>query len=82
MRVAIGVLAVVWLRSWRAWPNLRARRFWTLSSVWLAGLLFFSWFLNWHVNAADALLAVPPIVLLIFRNRRSANVDELDLMRL
>jgi hypothetical protein len=31
-------------------------------------MLFFSLFLNWHVNAADALLAVPPVVLLIFRD--------------
>jgi hypothetical protein len=34
---------------------------------WLGGLLLFSLFLNWHVNAADALLAAPPVVLLVFR---------------
>jgi 4-amino-4-deoxy-L-arabinose transferase-like glycosyltransferase len=36
--------------------------------LWLGGVLCFSWFLNWHVNAADALLAVPPVVLLVFRD--------------
>ena len=28
----------------------------------------FSAFLNWHVNAADALLAAPPVLLLLFRS--------------
>ncbi len=36
--------------------------------LWLAGLLVFSCFLNWHVNAADALLAAPPVLLLLFRD--------------
>jgi len=36
--------------------------------LWLAGLLIFSCFLNWHVNAADALLAAPPVLLLLFRD--------------
>jgi len=36
--------------------------------VWLGGILFFSLFLNWHVNAADALLALAPTLLLIFRD--------------
>jgi 4-amino-4-deoxy-L-arabinose transferase-like glycosyltransferase len=36
--------------------------------LWLAGLLVFTAFLNWHVNAADALLAAPPILLLLFRD--------------
>jgi 4-amino-4-deoxy-L-arabinose transferase-like glycosyltransferase len=35
--------------------------------LWLGGLLLFTMFLNWHVNAADALLAAPPILLLLFR---------------
>jgi 4-amino-4-deoxy-L-arabinose transferase-like glycosyltransferase len=38
--------------------------------LWLAGLLVFSCFLNWHVNAADALLAAPPVLLLLFRDTR------------
>jgi 4-amino-4-deoxy-L-arabinose transferase-like glycosyltransferase len=36
--------------------------------LWLLGLLVFSAFLNWHVNAADALLAAPPVLLLVFRH--------------
>jgi 4-amino-4-deoxy-L-arabinose transferase-like glycosyltransferase len=36
--------------------------------LWLGGLLVFSSFLNWHVNAADALLAAPPALLLLFRD--------------
>jgi 4-amino-4-deoxy-L-arabinose transferase-like glycosyltransferase len=36
--------------------------------LWLVGFLVFSMFLNWHVNAADALLAAPPLILLVFRN--------------
>jgi hypothetical protein len=36
--------------------------------LWLVGLLVFTMFLNWHVNAADALLAAPPILLLLFRD--------------
>ncbi len=37
--------------------------------LWLGGTLFFSMFLNWHVNAADALLAAPPLLLLLFRDQ-------------
>jgi 4-amino-4-deoxy-L-arabinose transferase-like glycosyltransferase len=37
-------------------------------ALWLLGLLVFSAALNWHVNAADALLAAPPVLLLLFRN--------------
>ena len=37
-------------------------------ALWLAGLLVFSLRLNWHVNAADALLAAPPVLLLMFRD--------------
>ena len=35
--------------------------------LWIAGVVFFSMFLNWHVNAADALLAAPPLILMLFR---------------
>ncbi len=38
--------------------------------LWLGGLLVFSLFVNWHVNAADALLAAPPALLLWFRRPR------------
>ncbi len=37
-------------------------------ALWLAGFLIWSLFLNWHVNAADALLAAPPLLLLLFRH--------------
>jgi 4-amino-4-deoxy-L-arabinose transferase-like glycosyltransferase len=36
--------------------------------LWLGGLLVFTALLNWHVNAADALLAAPPVLLLVFRH--------------
>jgi hypothetical protein len=36
--------------------------------LWLGGLLVFTLFLNWHVNAADALLTAPVVVLLVFRD--------------
>ncbi|MFQ5416619.1 MAG: glycosyltransferase family 39 protein [Myxococcota bacterium] len=36
--------------------------------LWLGGIVFFSAFLNWHVNAADALLAAPATILLVFRD--------------
>jgi hypothetical protein len=38
--------------------------------LWLGGLLCFSVLVNWHVNAADALLAAPPALLLLFRHER------------
>ncbi len=37
-------------------------------SLWLAGFLVWSLFLNWHVNAADALFAAPPLLLILFRH--------------
>lgn len=36
--------------------------------LWLLGFLAFTTLFNWHVNAADALLAAPPVLLLLFRN--------------
>jgi len=58
---------VVWGAGFRP-SRIRAGAIEQFLLLWLVGLLFFSWFLNWHVNAADALLAVPPVVLLIFRD--------------
>lgn len=37
-------------------------------ALWLGGFIFFTMFLNWHVNAADALLAAPPLLLMVFRS--------------
>jgi 4-amino-4-deoxy-L-arabinose transferase-like glycosyltransferase len=36
--------------------------------LWLGGITFWTLFLNWHVNSADALLAAPPALLLLFRS--------------
>jgi len=36
-------------------------------ALWLSGILFFAFFLNWHVKSSDALLAAPPLLLLLFR---------------
>ncbi len=36
--------------------------------LWLAGMLVFSACVNWHVNAADALLVAPPLLLLWARD--------------
>jgi 4-amino-4-deoxy-L-arabinose transferase-like glycosyltransferase len=36
-------------------------------TLWLAGFLVWSLGLNWHVNAADALFAAPPLLLILFR---------------
>lgn len=36
-------------------------------AIWLGGFALYSLLLNWHVNAADALLAAPPALLLLFR---------------
>ncbi len=36
-------------------------------ALWLAGFGAFSLLVNWHVNAADALLAAPPALLLLYR---------------
>jgi 4-amino-4-deoxy-L-arabinose transferase-like glycosyltransferase len=36
--------------------------------LWLLGFFVFSSFVNWHVNAADALMAAPPAILLCFRH--------------
>jgi hypothetical protein len=38
--------------------------------LWAGGFLAFSLFVNWHVNAADALLAGPPLLLLLLRDPR------------
>jgi len=36
--------------------------------LWYGGVLCFTMFLNWHVNAADALLAAPAAILLVWRD--------------
>jgi 4-amino-4-deoxy-L-arabinose transferase-like glycosyltransferase len=58
---------LVWgrcLRPGRVWAQPIDR----FLAVWLVGFLFFSIAVNWHVNAADALMAAPPAILLLFRH--------------
>jgi 4-amino-4-deoxy-L-arabinose transferase-like glycosyltransferase len=49
-------------RGW--WPTPLDR----FLALWLAGWIVFSGLVNWHVNAADALVAAPPALLLLFRH--------------
>jgi hypothetical protein len=53
-------------RRWR--PGDGAGAVDAFLALWLVGWLVFSAFVNWHVNAADALLAAPPALLLLFRH--------------
>jgi 4-amino-4-deoxy-L-arabinose transferase-like glycosyltransferase len=57
-------LWVLLLDPRRWWPDAIGR----FLALWLVGWSFFSAFVNWHVNAADALLAAPPALLLLFRH--------------
>jgi 4-amino-4-deoxy-L-arabinose transferase-like glycosyltransferase len=41
-------------------------------ALWAGGFAFFSLFVNWHVNAADALLIAPPLLLLLLRDSELA----------
>lgn len=56
----------VWIRCLRParWRHSRIDAF---LALWLAGFGLFSLLVNWHVNAADALLAAPPALLLVYR---------------
>jgi 4-amino-4-deoxy-L-arabinose transferase-like glycosyltransferase len=55
------------------WTSLLDPRHWwpepidRFLALWAGGWLVFSSGVNWHVNAADALLAAPPALLLLFR---------------
>ena len=66
---AFSFAGAAWL-----WSRLFEPSRWVASAqdrfllIWLAGLLVFSCLVNWHVNAADALLAAPPALLLLFRD--------------
>ena len=57
----------VWARVLHP-QRVRASREQRFLGLWLAGTLVFSLCVNWHVNAADALLAAPPLILLLFRD--------------
>ncbi|HEY5656828.1 MAG TPA: hypothetical protein VIY27_03475, partial [Myxococcota bacterium] len=56
--------AFVWGRALRPSADGETR----FLALWLGGALAFSICVNWHVNAADALLAAPPAILLLFRD--------------
>jgi len=67
---ALGFAGAVVVWGLGAWGDGAARatpehRFLLL---WLGGFLVFTSFVNWHVNAADALMAAPPAILLCFRH--------------
>ncbi len=65
--IAFAGAVLVWGQG--VWRSARAAdpldRFLLL---WLLGLLVYSSCVNWHVNAADALLAAPPAILLLLRH--------------
>lgn len=52
----------LWPPAW--WPRNEDR----FCALWLGGTTVFSLFVNWHVTAADALLAAPPALLRLFRD--------------
>lgn len=56
----------LWLRAQAALRQADPLSRWLW--LWLAGISVFSACLNWHVNAADALLAAPPLLLLWARD--------------
>lgn len=65
--VAFAGACTLWGRAlWppHFWPRPEDR----FCAVWLGGTLVFSLFVNWHVNAADALLAAPPALVWLFRD--------------
>lgn len=70
-QVILGALCFAGAAS--VWVRLLQPRLATASgeqrflALWLVGALVFSLGINWHVNAADALLAAPPAILLLFR---------------
>jgi hypothetical protein len=66
--LAFAGAALVW--GLGAWGDgaARATREHRFLLLWLGGFLVFSSFVNWHVNAADALMAAPPAILLCFRH--------------
>jgi 4-amino-4-deoxy-L-arabinose transferase-like glycosyltransferase len=39
--------------------------------LWAGGFVVFSLAINWHVNAADALIVAPPLLLLLLRDART-----------
>jgi 4-amino-4-deoxy-L-arabinose transferase-like glycosyltransferase len=62
---------VVWWMALRP-ARLRAGAEDRFLALWLAGFILFSVAVNWHVNAADALLAGAPALLLVYRSPKLA----------
>jgi hypothetical protein len=66
---AWGFAGAIWVWGLSLWWGLRSsRREDLFLCLWLGGTLCFSGGINWHVNAADALMAAPPVLLLWFRH--------------
>ena len=66
---ALGCASALFLWGMFARPRrLRERGVDRFLLLWLGGVLFFTMFMNWHVNSADALLAAPAVVLLVWRD--------------
>lgn len=64
--LGFGAAVLVWgLGLWHAFRSERPED--RLLLLWVGGVACFSLFVNWHVNAADALLAAPPVLLLAGR---------------
>ena len=66
--LAIAGACVVWGQALLPLRRLREHAEVAFLVCWLVGFLAFSWFVNWHTNAADALMAAPPALLLLFRD--------------
>jgi hypothetical protein len=62
--VSFAAALTVWAHGLARW---RASPLDGFLVLWLAGFAVFSLAVNWHVNAADALLAAPPALLLMLR---------------
>jgi len=66
---ALGCASAIFLWGMFLRPSrLRERGIDRFLLLWLSGVLFFTMFLNWHVNAADALMAAPAAILLVWRD--------------
>lgn len=64
--IACASGSFLWLRAQAALREVDPLSRWLW--LWLAGISVFSACVNWHVNAADALLAAPPLLLLWARD--------------
>jgi hypothetical protein len=66
--LAFAGACVVWGQALVPLRRLREHTEEAFLACWLVGFFAFSAFVNWHTNAADALMAAPPALLLLFRH--------------